>query len=735
MKRAGLTPAGTETLTEGLLLAYEGRDAGPALRITHVFKASVYVMAYTTPEGARGARKPHPMNCHDVEADLKAHRAGLFRAELPDEMHRTHPVQKKNEEARKEELDVPEQTVDVVWGWIAPLVKKFGVESNLERVQFKALIQKRADELGMSFTTVRRMLLRFYYFGRVREGLVPLVSGPSPGTGTTRGSDKPVRRRRGRQCVLAERLGKNTFVASETDVAEMIQAVKRCARKKSDLESAHDQYMKHEFVKRHPDVYADFLNKRCVLPVTERQFSMYVKAHAAYKKEVLDNIPALAANTPGSSVHASGAGEIYEVDATGGRVDVVGKDASGEPVLLYRPWIYLMIDRWSRFIVSVYVTLGAPSWEELKYVLLLAFTPRVARFRCLSIEVDERRWPPGSIPFAIGHDRGSEFQSIANLKASVEHLRIESLTMPPMTPNARLIERAIREIKRNMARSGLRGVFAERPLDPKKKRTAKNAQRAAASSLQEVYRCLLKVVDEHNNKPHSALKRNLQLIRAGVPPTPAKAYVWGREHITGSRVSSLTEKDLMRMLLSTGRGSIAKGRLKFEKRTYEPVDREALALAAHSTARPKSIEVRYDKTFREELYMVTSTGQWSKWRMVDADRQQTKGVLKEEEEALEQRGKIAWATAKNDSKIERLSAKSTKTARARQPARHGSRQETQARRRGQTRKLKEELTGRKPAELDSAVAPKSESHRTSWRDLEKAERLKVVTRTTQRGDS
>ena len=557
MKLDGLIPAGTSTLAEGLLLQYKGRGAGSPLRITHVFKSSVYVMAYTTPSRARNARKPHHLCRRDVEAALKAGKAGLFKIELPGELHRTHPTPNGSEDPRSRQREIPEQTIDVVLGWIAPLVRKFDIESNLERVQFKALIQRRADELGMSYTTVRRMLLRFYYFGRVPSGLAPLVPGPEPGTGTTCGGKaKRAPKRRGRQEVLTVRLGKNTFVVDEADVDDMIKAVKRCARKKSDLIYAHDEYMKGEFAKRHPKVYQDYIKKRCVLPVTERQFSMYAKAHATYEKEVLDNIPALARNDPGTSVHASGPGEIYEADATGGRVDVIGKDASGEPVLLYRPWIYLMIDRWSRFIVSVYVTLGAPSWEELKYLLLLAFTPRVARFRCLGIEVDENRFPRARVPFGIAHDRGSEYTSLSNLNASVGELRAESLTPPPLTPNARLIERAIREVKRNMARSGLRGVFAERPMDPKSKRTAKNAQNAAASSLRDVYRCVLKVVDAHNNKPHAALKKNLQLIQAGVPPIPVKAYLWGCEHITGARVSSLTEKDLTRMLLSVGKGSL-----------------------------------------------------------------------------------------------------------------------------------------------------------------------------------
>lgn len=126
-------------------------------------------------------------------------------------------------------------------------------------------------------------------------------------------------------------------------------------------------------------------------------------------------------------------------------------------------------------------------------------------------------------------------------------------------------------------------------------------------------------------QPHKALKANLQLIQAGVPPIPVKAYLWSCEHITGARVSTLTETDLLRKLLSVGNGSISNGRVKFEKRSYEPVDRAALFLASNSTARPKAVEVHYDKTFREELHVVTSTGGWSHWGMTDSDRRALMG--------------------------------------------------------------------------------------------------------------
>jgi len=737
----GLVAAGTTSLAAGLLIRYKGRSAGCPLRITQVFKSCIYVMPYSTPAAARSARKPRQFSRTLAERDIKSGKAELCKAELPEEFHRKHPAPRQNDSVHDQGEKKP-STIDIAYGWIAPIVKKFDVESNLKRTRFKAEIRNRADELAISQTTVRRTLLRYYYFGRVREALVPMVTGPEPGTGRTVGSSpshrkaKKAPQRRGRQPVLASELGKNTFVVTDVDVEDMVRAAERAARKHLDLAEALDaEYMRHEFAKRHPKEFDDWINERCVPPVTERQFAMYTKAHGKYEREVVENIPALAGNDPGTSVRASGPGEIYEIDATGARIEAVDKSDPDDPVLLRTPWIYLVIDRWSRYIVAFYVTFGAPSWEELKYALLLAFTPRVARFRALGLEVDETRSPRGRIPFALAHDRGSELVSISNLRACVEELRIESLTMPPLTPNARLIERCIREIKRNMTREGLSGTYAKRPLDPKSRRAARLARFKAGTALREIYKCLLKIVDRHNNKPHTALKNNLRLIQAGVPPTPVAAYLWGCEHITGARVSSLAEKDLIRMLLATGSGSISDSRVKFNKRSYEPADAAALALANKSTSRARSVTVKFDKTFREELYVVTSTGEWSLWRMTESDRQKTRGIMMEEDAELEKQGALSSARAENRSKIKRATAKPSRSARPKQQARPAGREEVQSRRTKETIKVKEALTNRAKESSQSPPPSRTGARTLSWKDLEKAQRTRTINRNIQRRSS
>lgn len=732
MTSATRHPTGTTVLEPGLLLQYKRPRNTPPLRITHVFKTTVHVVAYGTPSEARNARKPHPLGRAQVESDLKDGTAILCTDDLPEELFRTlfsadPPTAKKSNSDGD-----PSSPSEIVFEWIKPLIRAFETEENLAPTRFKALISRRATALHMCDSTVRRLVIRYYYFGRVREALIPLVPGPQPKDGAGCARKRP-RRRTGRQPREAKKLGRNAFVLEQVDVDDMIKRVKRCGRRHSNLAEAHEKYLELDFSKRHPSVYKAYLAEQHPEPVTYMQFWRWVKAYRSFSAEVIDNIPALASTSPGKASHSSGPGEVYEADASGLRVELVHKDPSGEVVRLGRPWIYLMIDRWSRYIVSVYVTFGAPSWEELKYLLLIAFGPRADRFRCLGIEIDEARSPRGRIPSVVCRDRGSDFSADSTIKSNVEELRMEWVALPPQCHDAKgVVERVFRDLKKYMYSTGVRGVYAMRPITPKSRREAKTAQKNAGATLQQIYRIVLKYVDQHNNRPHSALEKNLQLAQAGVPPTPVAAYLWGCENLTGVKLCSLSEKTLMRKLLSVGKGSISNSQVKFEGLHFDPVDTAAHTLAATSTSRPHQVEVHFDKTFRDEIYVVSRTGKWSRWHLIEVDRNLIQGITREEEPHYREVAAFQTALSQNRSRIERLTQKREKSSSPKQPARKASQEEARARRRAETHGVKSGITKRHSPAKKTSPNP---SNTLDWRKLEAAERRKVINRTRERTSS
>lgn len=330
---------------------------------------------------------------------------------------------------------------------------------------------------------------------------------------------------------------------------------------------------------------------------------------------------------------------------------------------------------------------------------------------------------------ALAQDRGSELLSSDYALACARDMHIEPLTLPPLTPDGKgVIERTIREIKRQMVRSGLPGVYAKRPIDPKAKREAKRARAASVTTLKDLYAVLVRIVDQKNNTPHRHLKKNLMLSQAGVAPTPKEAYLWGCKHITGARVAPLSDEDYKRMLLGHDVGSIAHGELTFRKRKYEPADAAAIRVAARSTKSKRAIAVRFDKTFREEIYSVSKSGEWSLWRLTRSESKQLHGVTMDEEDLLSDRDSLNWAIASNDSRIER---RTTETPRSKRPAmKHQtvSAAETRARRRDATRAVKEGLLGKQPEPQMHAVRPASTPTQLTWRSLEAQERQRTIER-------
>lgn len=694
------------------------RDGGPKyLRVTHVFKDCVYAMWISEPENARYARRPAPTTHEDLHALSNEPGATWGRVRLPPAL--CEPT--GDESGRQAALTS-------AWELVHPLVTAFEREANLSRNRFTSLIRERADAIQARFVSLHRLVLRYYYFGGVRAGLLPLPRGPAPGDGgyaaRTPGNVSPPRRR-GRQAILARELGRNDFIVTEEDITDMVDTLKTCLRKgPTFLPTAHEEYLADAFRRRHPELHARYVAGEIVEPVTVRQFRYYVDTNTRLSEELARNRRSQQRN-PGflGSVRAAGPAEVYEIDSTGGRMYLVAAD--NPQVIVGKPTIYLIIDRWSRFVVSAYLSLRPPSYEEVRHALLVAFTSREARFRMLGIDIDDERWPVGRMPAVLCPDRGSDFMSESMVRAVVEDLRIEMTPLPPLCPDGKaIVERLIREIKRRMAGSRARGVYADRPLDPHSKRAAARAESAAVHTLADAYRLLIEIIDDHNNRPHRALRRRRVLTQASVAPTPRQAYLWGLQHITGLRMPPLTDEDYRRLLLASDKGSIAAGIVRYRSRPYEPVNEAARVFAARSARRATPVDLRLDRTDPQHVYVPLARREWPVFRATDGASAELAGLTLDEEDALAESTALLWARAEHTSRRERVVAKSGKTPR-KKPAGAAvklDKQGTHDARQRETDALKRRLTGQSPAPSD-APSPATASA-TDWARLDEEERLR-----------
>lgn len=713
--------AGNPAPAPGLVLRV-GETTYRYLRLTHVFSDCVYVMWVSEPEGARYARRPTSMSLSELQALANIASSAWGKLVLPAALT-NEPTEGSDRSTQ----------LDTAWSLVEPLIKAFKRKANLSRHSFTALIRQRAEETQASQTTLLRTILRYYYFGGTRLALLSLPSGVKPGQAaypTTSGEDRAPPKRRGRQSALAKELGRNEFIVRAEDIEDMVTCFRRLLKKGPAFKTtAHEEYLAGEFRRRHPAIHNRYIAGRAPEPVTSRQFRYYVDEHLRVTDELARNMRNHQRN-PGylGSVRAAGPGEIYEIDATGGRLHLVSND--NPPVQVGKPTIYLLIDRWSRFVVSAYLSLRSASYEEVRHALLIAFTSREARFKRLGINVTDARWPVGHMPAVICPDRGSDFMSDAMEQSVVNDLRIDLTPLPPLCPDGKaIVERLIREVKRRMAASGIEGVYADRPMDPMTKRTARKAEACAVRTLAEAYRLLVDIIDDHNNRPHRTLRRRRVLTQAGISPTPRDAYLWGLKNITGLRSAPLSEDDYHRLLLSTDKASIANGMLSYKSRPYAPDNEQAVELARRSTGRAKSVGIRLDKTLPTEVLVPSDQGTWARFVMTEGTANEIAGLSLDEEEALAGRTSLLWARAEHEGRITRVAAKSKKRA----PSRKGRstaiklpKEEQMAARNQETARMKEGLLGKPPAPRPDPSQEVATTATSDWARLEEEERLRSL---------
>lgn len=689
------------------------------LRLTHVFDKCVYAVWVSDASQARYTRRPQKMLL--VELNELATEPGSTWGRLGLPPGFIQPLDGSKEKT----------ALDSAWQLIEPLIKAFEKERNLSRNLFTPLIQAHADATSTKFINLIRLVKRYYYFGGARIALMQLPRGTKPGNGgylqgdTSKTLEQAAPKRRGRQAILADELGRNDFIVGEEDIADMVASLKASLRKgKTFISDVHENYLADAFRRRHPQLHAEYLQGKRLEPVTVRQLRYYLATHASLTEDLASNLRTYE-HSQGftGAVRAIGPAEVYEIDATGGRLHLVTGD--DPPVLVGKPTIYLMIDRWSRFVVSAYLSLRPASYEEVRYALLIAFTSRATRFRPLGIDIDDTRWPVARMPAVVCSDRGAEFVSDSFEQSVAQDLRIEHTVLPPLCPDGKaIVERLNRELKRRMANTRMKGVYADRPLDPETKRAARRAEAGALHSLTEGYRALIEIIHDHNTRPHSALKRIRKLTQAGVKPIPRDAYLWGLESITGLRAAPLSDVDYQRLLLSTDAASASKGQIRYGNRPYTPLNELAHDMASRWARRSKSIQIRVDKTDPRQILVPTARREWAVFQITPGTSHEIGGMTLDEEAAFAEQTARLWARADHASRIQRVATKGrAKRAehRSSAPATKLDKSGQQVAREEQTAELKRTLTGK------SSVVPQKNPHTNTvpvWSQLEEDERLR-----------
>lgn len=606
------TPSDDRSVRALRVVEVSGETEAAFYRITHVFNSTIFLMRVKSAEQAVNAPRPQPWPRARLLHLIESKQARFGTLSLPPELANC-PDPGTDEDAE----------VSASMEVIQPLLDAFEREENLGRT-FTSRIALRAKTLALPRSLVSRLLLRFWYFGGVRYGVLPLRRGPKPLSAledSLQGrpqEDRP--RRRGRRPLTTGSEKPSNWAPIEADIDDMERAAERCIRDgKRSIEEITKAYIRTEFRRRYPEQYASYMRGETTDPVTQRMVAYRLRTRDSLSAALRAAVPALDRARSQRALHALGPGDVYELDATGGQIVIV--DRKDPRKILKRLTIYILVDRWSRYVVSVYVSLRAPSAEGVRKTLRIAFTSRLPRFKLLGVNVDDQTWPPAVIPAQIAVDRGPDMIAEATVALAVRDLKTNYVVLPPFTPDGKaIIERLNRTLKAKMKAKGLKGLYEKFTTLPKLKGSMRAAQLVACLSLREVYRELLDIVDDYNHSIHHGLKeRVVELSQNGVAATPHAAYVWGLENISGGDRSVLDRLTYDRLTLRTVQVKMKNGVLVWEKLRFFPNNHAALRIS--QSGRPRSaarttdgtISAKVDDTSPTKLWMVTSDAQWPEW--------------------------------------------------------------------------------------------------------------------------
>ncbi|HHC7361237.1 TPA: transposase [Vibrio parahaemolyticus] len=211
--------------------------------------------------------------------------------------------------------------------------------------------------------------------------------------------------------------------------------------------------------------------------------------------------------------HTEVPGSCFELDATVLDVHIVSDFQRNH--VLGRPTLYCVIDKESRMIVGLHVSMEYASWRAGRQALINSFTSKKDYCAEFGIEIDEADWPCNHIPQRMLCDRG-EF-----ICKDAENLAVPLIGHLSIAPPFRADAKGIVEQRFNILNDRLVHELLGTTNGRQYIRGDKDPRLDATYTLREVTKLLIDEVLEHNSSIFKDLaKQSTLLIESELSPTP-----------------------------------------------------------------------------------------------------------------------------------------------------------------------------------------------------------------------
>lgn len=350
---------------------------------------------------------------------------------------------------------------------------------------------------------------------------------------------------------------------------------------------------------------------------------------------------------------------VYEIDSTIADVYLVSR--YNRNWVCGRPTLYFVVDKFSRLICGIYISLESASYASAMMALLNAYTNKVEFCKQYDIHIKEEDWPVHNvIPEKVICDRGElENTGISNL---INTLNIQVTLAPPYRADLKsFVERAFKQFG-DYYKPHIPGTI---DLDGRE-RGDKDYRTSATIDVFQFTQIVIKAVLYHNNYHIlNNYRRDEMMIADNVPCVPRDLFNWGIAN-RGGTLRSVPEDVIKLALMPSDEATVTAKGIKYKdmyyasktmlkeqvfvnarnktwkvKISYDPRDMGYIYVHGDS---PKDYEVCYltdansrykDKTIEEIEYLLTAE-KLQKDKMKDKDAQAKAQLIAEREDIVQQ---------------------------------------------------------------------------------------------------
>lgn len=455
-----------------------------------------------------------------------------------------------------------------------------------------------ARKVGSDRKALARLLTQYWRYGQDKIALLPAFS-QSGGLGKDKkATDKPLGAPKQSRTLAVERVAK--YIIFDIDNSKFKKALKKYYLKETGLT------LSKTYKKMLIDSFADEIRtadacQRAPYVPSLKQFSYWAKKlfnkEEIIKRRTTENDHLRnKRGLLGSVIQDSYLpGTHFEIDATVADVHIVSE--LGSQHLLGRPTIYIVIDRASRMIVGMHVSLYHASWRAARQALANSFLSKSSYCRENGVEIDDSEWPCAHIPKELVCDNGE----MIGLKAQKSLNPMTKLSYtPPYRPDCKgVVEKRFdilnKEVLHEFLGTTKGGNVVRGSRDPRKD---------AIYTLKEVTTEIIKAILEHNRSIFDDLAFSSPLlIENDLTPTPInywKIHVAKHKH----ELQAAIRNEVIARLLPPAKVSMTRSGIHFNGLYYScsEVEERNLASVARSSGQWR-LEARIDENTTNYIYV------------------------------------------------------------------------------------------------------------------------------------